>query len=102
LAFTDFVIRDGVLEHHDDFLPDAISLERRLELIGGITFFRQTRVGDKVTRVQSLLLVGKNKDLYSDVPLHLNREDGRPSDRIRYSSEWVEGRKPGQRYRIYV
>jgi len=89
LELTEFGLRDGELVHRHYNLPETVTLRQGMVLQGSLTFYRQKRLGDRVTRFTAMTLSELNKTNYDEILLHRCREDEDLSSRFQYCSEWL-------------
>ena len=102
LELTEVGIQDGVLVDRFEDLPAETTLGRRLEALGGLAFYIQRRVGDKITSVKMKLLAGRTKELFEMTPLRLRTEQDRQPEHVMYTSDWIVQDNPTKSLRVYV
>jgi hypothetical protein len=99
---TEFGIQDGALVDRFEDLPAETTLGRRLEALGGLAFYIQRRVGDKITSVKMKLFAGRTIELFEKTPLRLRTGQDRQPEHVMYTSDWIVQGSPTKSLRVYV
>lgn len=98
LEMTEFAIRGRELVEQHENLPDTVTLDERLAVLGTVTFDIRTRGEGGVETTRAMTLTGVNKRVYGPMTLRLDQG----SKAFQYSSDWTSSARSKREFQIRV